>query len=157
MKVIRLTQGKTTKVDNEDFYFLNQWKWQAQFSYGRWYARRMTGGTKKQRRAIHMHREITGCKKGLVVDHRNHDTLDNRKVNLRICTVAENAMNKKCRKDSGTGIKGVNRPKGKKYFIAEVRAGGKRLYFGYFRELKEAEVAYKKMAKKFFGEYAYEL
>jgi len=42
-----------------------------------------------------LHRVITGAPKGYDVDHRNHDTLDNRSSNLRIVTRAENHQNRK--------------------------------------------------------------
>ena len=42
-----------------------------------------------------MHREILGkIPEGYVVDHINRNGLDNRKKNLRICTVSENLLNR---------------------------------------------------------------
>ena len=50
----------------------------------------------KQRKAFdRLHRLVTNCPEGMVVDHKNHNRLDNRKRNLRICTVKENNQNRK--------------------------------------------------------------
>jgi hypothetical protein len=40
-----------------------------------------------------MHRLLTNCPKGKVVDHLNHDGLDNRMANLKVCTYSENMLN----------------------------------------------------------------
>lgn len=95
MKQIRLTQGLFALVDDSDYDFLMQWKWSAsQESRGtKWYAVRRDNGVK-----IRMHRAIVerrGVKipPGYVVDHINHNSLDNRfSVNLEVITQVENML-----------------------------------------------------------------
>lgn len=73
----------------------------------------------------------------LLTDHINGDRLDNRWVNLRLCTQTQNLQNAKIRKDNPTGIKGLMREKGvgkrNPSYSAIVRANGvitrKRLSF----------------------------
>src|SRR5690606_25144089 len=77
-KLIPLTKGKFTKVDNEDFEHLSKFNWSVSNGYAmNWNLGRM-------------HRYIMKCPKELVVDHKNHDKLDNRKVNLRVCEHVNN-------------------------------------------------------------------
>lgn len=76
---------------------------------------------KDKRTTIGLHRWIMNCEKGLQVDHINHDTLDNRKCNLKICTQLENANNKGFYKNNKSGIKGVYYLKDYGYWIAELK------------------------------------
>src|ERR1700724_898569 len=105
MKEIRLTQGKTVLVDDEDFKYLSRWRWHAAYHGGGFYARRSYVGSDGKTKKVHMSRFILDAPKGMHVDHKNGNTLDNRKENLRIVTVAENNRNRKpyCK----SGFKGV--------------------------------------------------
>jgi hypothetical protein len=87
MKEIRLTQEKVTLVDDEDYEYLNQFKWYAHLNPdGKFYAMRMKPEIKGTRRGvINMHRVIMKCDNGVCVDHINRNSLDNQKCNLRIC------------------------------------------------------------------------
>ena len=76
---------------------------------------------KDKRTTIGLHRWIMNCEKGLQVDHINHNTLDNRKCNLRICTQLENANNKGFYKNNKSGIKGVYYLKDYGYWVAELK------------------------------------
>ena len=102
---------------------------------------------------IRLHRYIMGCATGdgKIVDHINGNTLDNRKQNLRICTVSENSMNKKVRCDSVSGIKGVAFRHNK--WLATIVAEGKPLHLGYFMTKEEAIEAYAEASKKYHKEF----
>ena len=79
---------------------------------------------------------------GLVIDHINHDPLDNRRSNLRLVTAAQNQQNRRGPdRDSTTGIRGVHFDKRQGQFVAYLTAYGKRRHLGYFDTAAEAEVA----------------
>ncbi|MCR4328925.1 MAG: HNH endonuclease [Candidatus Roizmanbacteria bacterium] len=99
MKFIYLTNHPDMViVDDEDFEYLNQWKWCS--SIGRLkqnhYAIRTTHT--KEIYTIAMHRLLCKAPKGMYVDHINNNTLDNRRSNLRIVTASENQRNLKKKK-----------------------------------------------------------
>lgn len=96
MREIKLSRGMIALVDDEDFEELSQWKWSvSEKSKGRFYAvRRRSKSDPPNPKQIKMHRQITQAPDGLVVDHLNHNTLDNRRDNLRVCTQQENAQNR---------------------------------------------------------------
>lgn len=56
---------------------------------------------------LKLHRYLMNCPEKLVIDHINHDTLDNRKCNLRICTIAENNKNSGFYKNNTSGYKNI--------------------------------------------------
>jgi hypothetical protein len=92
MKKIKLTQGKFALVNDSDYEWLMQWKWHAhKDKNGKlWYAERADKSRKPK--LVKMHREILRTPAGLVVDHRNGNGLDNRRVNIHSCTTAENNL-----------------------------------------------------------------
>jgi hypothetical protein len=88
MKSIQLTRGLSAIVDDADCAAISKSKWFAtKTTSGYSYAARWEDG-----RQIYMHRQIAGVH-GLVVDHINGNTLDNRRINLRAVSVAENTQN----------------------------------------------------------------
>jgi hypothetical protein len=99
------------------------------------------------------------------VDHINHDPLDNRRHNIRLCTASENARNKRVRTDSQSRYKGVTRVKGGTYdgsrcgevrrWRAYARVDGKVTSLGYHATEEAAALAYNDYASKEFGEFAY--
>lgn len=83
---------------------------------------------------IYLHRIVMDCPKGMVVDHINHNTLDNRKVNLRICTPQDNMKNLPLYKTNKTGYSAIRKRYGK--FIVQVEKTRRQL--GKFNTLEEA-------------------
>lgn len=89
MPTIKLTKGFETEVDQDDWLRLCGYKWHIVKSRGGIYAGR-SKRIGKHFIKILMHRIIMNCPDGLMVDHKNGKTLDNRKENLEICTNSEN-------------------------------------------------------------------
>ena len=148
-KLIPLTQDKFAIVDNDDYGRLSKYKWYAIKTPKTYYAARNC-----RRKNIRMHRLITSAPKGLFVDHINHDGLDNRKTNLRLCTRRQNNRNRRpC--DKTSKYKGVCWNKRAKKFMASICIDGKNKNLGYFDDQVDAAKVYDNAAKKFFGEFAY--
>jgi len=147
MKEIELTQGQVAIVDDDDYEYLSQWKWFAQYDKrGKcFYARRSTNPG-----CVFMHRQIIKAAKGVEVDHVNMNTLDNRKENLRIATRSQNCANR--RFINSTGYRGV-RANGNMY-VASVSICNKKIVLGSFDSAEIAAIAYDKKAIELYGEFA---
>ena len=101
-----------------------------------------------------MHRLITGCPIGMKVDHINHNTLDNRKENLRICTQQQNSFNRQKYSRNTSGCIGVNIDKRRDKWFAQIMINGRTKFLGYYKDKQSAIVARKKAEEEYFGEYA---
>jgi hypothetical protein len=154
---IPLTQGKFAIVDPEDYEELSKYKWYAVQSPRGFYAVRTVFAKKARggRKTVGMHRIILKAPEGKFIDHINHNGLDNRKCNLRICTLQQNIWNmRKQRGNCASQYKGVTWRKDIDKWQARVICGGKVFSCGHFDDEKTAASAYDKKAKELFGEFA---
>lgn len=103
-----------------------------------------------------IHRFILDTPDDLLVDHRNHNTSDNRKSNLRIATRTQNNINVKLRTDSSSGVTGVNWNKESSQWVVRIGVNKKRIYLGQFDTLEEAIAIRKEAEEKYFGEWSYD-
>lgn len=101
-----------------------------------------------------MHREIMNAPDGVQVDHINGDSLDNRKINLRLCTNAENLRNRGKQINNTSGYKGVCWSVRKQKWQAQIKVDRKAKFLGNFETPEDAARAYDAAAKKYHGEFA---
>jgi hypothetical protein len=154
-KIIELTQGQVALVSDHRFEELNQYKWHAWWSEQTqsYYARRNVKLPDGSVRVIGMHRQIMGDPTGKIVDHINHDTLNNTDENLRAVTRAESMWNTRAHRDGRLGMKNITTFPNGRYGV-QIMAKGER-HQRSFRDLAEA-IAYRDcMRDKLHGRFSY--
>ena len=149
VRYIPLTKGLFAIVDAADYERVSRYKWCATGSGCRAYACRSVNG-----KQLSMHRFLMNPSKGMVVDHIDGNRLNNRRSNLRVCTVQQNVWNSRP-KGKSSRYKGVCRDKDKKKWVVYVRRDGHNWYMGRFDVEIEAARAYDRKAFELFGEYAW--
>jgi hypothetical protein len=152
-KIIPLTQGKNVLVDSADYEWLSQWNWSANYcKHTRsFYAQRWDV---KAESTVRMHRELLCCGPTEQCDHRNRDTLDNRRQNLRKCTTSQNQMNHSKHSNNTSGFKGVSWHKVNKKWQALIGLNWKIINLGFFETAEEAAIAYRRAALIYHAEFA---
>lgn len=160
MKKIPLSGKKNSHlsllVSDEDYEELSRYKWylMANGSVVRYqYLRKekTSRGWRSRYKLHQVHRHIMQPPKYMVVDHINHDRLDNRRDNLRVCTRLQNQQNMLKGKLNTSGYKGVRR--NGSGWVAEIKDNKKYKYLGIFQDIREAARAYDKASKELHGEY----
>ena len=161
MAFLPLTRGYVATIDDEDLEYLKQWKWHIVKNKDLVYALR--GQNLSGRRITRMlHNEVlrlplqNPLPKGYVVDHKNRDSLDCRKRNLRICTVVQNNWNCRPRRNKKSSrYKGVCWVKDRKLWKATIQHHKDRRFLGYFKYEYPAVNAYNMAALGLHGPFAY--
>jgi hypothetical protein len=142
MRKIKLTQGKFALVDNEDYKFLNQWKWYAAKRLSTYYAARSRKVheiiNNSESRQVYMHKLIMNTPNNMDTEHINRNGLDNRKSNLKILSHRENMFNM----ERNSRLIGAH--KAGKYFMSKMQINGKNIYLGIFKTAEKAHEVYMK-------------
>lgn len=153
-KRIPLSTGEYATVDVPDYEYLSRFRWSVVRSAHTTYAyRKPARNGRASRPTIYMHREIMGVLQGMQVDHINHDGLDNRRSNLRVCDASQNMAN--ARKPVGTSLyRGVSWDKRSGLWLAQICVNGRKRNLGRFGDEKQAAHAYNEAAIEGFGSFA---
>jgi hypothetical protein len=152
---IFLGDGKFTIVDLQDFYWLNKYRWVAYGKSDCPYAVRFACSSRGKVISFAMHREIMNPPPRLLVDHRNNNTLDNRRDNLRLATRRQNTCNRrKTKSKTSSRFIGVYFDKRSGKWAAKIKFMNKVIWLGRFNSEIDAAKTYDVAANKYHGEFA---
>lgn len=144
MKKVKLTNGGYAIVSDEDFERVSKYKWYR-------FKKRNTDCAYSTVGHMYLHRYILNNPDGKMIDHIDHNGLNNCRDNLRICTNQQNLFNQTIKAKSG--LKGIRYRLGK--YDAYLVINGKQKWGGRFKNIKEAKKQYNELSKKYHGEYGF--
>lgn len=166
MREIKLNDGQTAIVDDEDYQYFSRLKWKAIKKENNWYAvlRKVIDGSKgRKQTTIYMHELLIDLENRDCITFKNKNTMDYRKENL--FGVSKGVSQARTRKRMTTHggrkptskYKGVCRriKKGKLSWEVRIAKDAKTYYVGSFQNQKEAAIAYNERAEELYGEFGY--
>lgn len=143
---LQLTWWEYTKVDLDVYENIKNYCW--------YKTERNSVDSRVKNKLIKLHRLILCPNPEDIIDHINWDPLDNRRVNLRICTTQENSFNRRAWKNSKTQIKWVRFDKTKWKYATQITLNWKRTWWGYFNDLQSATDKVNQLTKTLHLEFA---
>ena len=154
--LVKLTQNKVAIVDKEDWDRIKKYTW-CTMCVGNSGGIRAVSNTFG--RQVSMHRVIMGATHGdgQIVDHINHNGLDNRRANLRFCTPGQSARNRRKWHKGEMPVsiyKGVQLTENKQEWTAKCSIDYQSYYLGTFDSEIEAAKAYNAAVEELHGEFA---
>lgn len=140
--------GRCAIVDDDDYEWLNQWRWYCNYGYAV-----RTDRTGDKQRTVRMHRQIMTPPADMDIDHIDHNRLNNQRSNLRLATRQENS--RYASKPPGKSpYRGVVKNSSTDAWEASITVNREGFYLGYFPTQFEAAQAYNEAAIKHHGEFA---
>lgn len=151
---VQLSRGHAAVIDASDVPLVDVGNWSACESGNTVYAQRKIRVGVNQPRMIMMHRVILGLNdRALHVDHIDGNGLNNRRSNLRPCSIAQNQHNRGMARTNTSGFKGVCWDVQGEKWGASIRAFGRQMNLGRFDTAEEAYAAYCAAAARYHGEF----
>jgi HNH endonuclease/AP2 domain len=147
---VPLTRGFVAIIDASDLPLVEGWNWCASVGCGGPYAVRSQGARADQAFVL-LHRVVMGNPLGLQIDHRDGDTLNNRRANLRLSSSADNSRNRRLPANNTSGYKGVCWQAGR--WQSSIGVNRKQIYLGRHDSPEEAHAAYCAASTKYHGEF----
>lgn len=148
---IPLTKGYVTIVDDEDAEAVLQFKWKANSFGGEYVYASRTATVDGKESNVYLHCWLMDKPPGMLVDHINRNTLDNRRCNLRVATKGQNTANARGR----TGrYKGIDFQPSRNRWRARIMVDGTQKWLGRFKTEEEAARAYDAALLEAHGEFA---
>jgi len=146
--VMKLYNSKNVEIaetvfDKEDFEKIKQYKWYLC----------QTGYATNFKTRKRIHQLLMECPKGMEVDHKDGNKLNNKRENLRPATKSQQGQNRGPSKANKLGLRGVWKIRNGKY-TSQIGLMGKKFFLGSFPSAEQAALAYNEKAKELFGEFA---
>lgn len=149
---VPLADGSEAIIDAEDAPKVASWNWHVKETNRRNYAsvgRRTNAG-----QFIPLSHQVKPPPPGMLNDHKDGDTRNNRKTNLRPATHKQNAHNRRKANGCTSRFKGVSFRRDRGTWLATIRTDGRLLKIGTFHREEDAARAYDAKARELFGEFA---
>ena len=154
--------GFKVLIDEDDYDRITAHKWRVMWGKAKkeqlyYFRSRIWIDKYQDYKDVFLHRFLLGCTHGdgNVVDHKNHNTLDCRKENLRICTPAQNVQNSRMYRTNKIGYKGIKKAPTTGHWSARIQTPeGQRIMLGTYETADDAAKAYDRAALFYFKEFA---
>lgn len=139
MKILKAKDGTEIIVDDQDYNLFKFMPWNINANgYARTYVSIRCKNGKYSSYCVVLHKLLFKSDNKMVVDHINHNKLDNRRSNLRLVSRAINALNTKANLNDGVGVK-----KRFKKWNVHLTINDRFTHLGSFNSQEEA-IAYRK-------------